>query len=153
MCLNIERVLVSMVMATNYDLSVFVNYCSVLLGDTAVPRKWSGGAGVPGSAGLQCSLCHHCLLVSCFWGKQVVTWLDLSNLIGQLVTWLDLNNLIGQLLTLFNKQMVAWSPAFGLGQVSIFTSSPRNRDVAAFFPYSLWQLEVVFLRSSATSMV
>ena len=123
-------------MATNYDLSVFVNYCSVLLDG----REWSGRAGVPGSVGLQCSLCHHCLLVNCFWGKQVVTWLELSNLIGQPVRWLDLSNLIGQLLTLFNKQMVAWSHANNLlGQLLdwdkfqstklTFTSSPGNRDV------------------------
>ena len=58
-----------MMMATNYDLSVFVNYCSVLLDG----RERSGRAGVPGSVGLQCSFCHHCLLVNCFRGKQVVT--------------------------------------------------------------------------------
>ena len=76
-----------------------LNHCSVSLGDSAVPRKWSGGTGIPGSTGVQCSLCHHCLLVNCSWGKQVVTWLELSNLIGQLVTQLDLSNVIGQLVT------------------------------------------------------
>ena len=76
-----------------------LNHCSVSLGDVAVPRKWSGGVGVPSSARVQCSLCHHCLLINCSWGKQVVTWLELSNLIGQLVTQLDLSNVIGQLVT------------------------------------------------------